>query len=52
MKERHIDDQIIQAAKQPEDRAKVNGLCRGFGMSTGTFFNSRSKYAGADVNEA
>ena len=32
--------------------AKVGDLCRDLGVSTGTFYNWRSKYAGLEVNEA
>ena len=32
--------------------AKVDDLCRKLGISSGTFYNWRSKYAGLEVNEA
>ncbi len=32
--------------------SKVDDICREMGISTGTFYNWRSKYAGLEVNEA
>jgi putative transposase len=32
--------------------AKVEDICRELGISNGTFYNWRSKYAGLEVNEA
>ena len=31
---------------------KVDDLCRDLGISSGTFYNWRSKYAGLEVSEA
>lgn len=52
MKKRYSDEQIIKAIKRHEAGAKVGDLCRELGISTGTFYNWRSKYAGLEVNEA
>jgi len=52
MKKRYSEEQIITAIKQHEAGAKVGDLCRDLGVSTGTFYNWRSKYAGLEVNEA
>jgi putative transposase len=52
MKKRYSEEQIIRAIKQHEAGAKVGDLCRELGVSTGTFYNWRSKYAGLEVNEA
>lgn len=52
MKKRYSEEQIIRAIKQHEAGAKVDDLCRDLGVSTGTFYNWRSKYAGLEVNEA
>ncbi len=52
MKKRYTEEQIIQAIKQHEAGAKVDDICREMGISTGTFYNWRSKYAGLEVNEA
>jgi len=49
MKKRYTEEQII---KDHEAGAKVDDICRRLGISTGTFYNWRSKYAGMEVNEA
>ena len=51
MKKRYSEEQIIKAIKQHEAGTKVY-ICREFGMSNGTFYNWRSKYAGQEDNEA
>ena len=52
MKKRYTDEQIIRAIKDHEAGAKVDDLCRDLGISNGTFYNWRSKFAGMEVNEA
>lgn len=52
MKKRYSDEQIIKAIKEHEAGAKVEDICRRLGISNGTFYNWRSKYAGMEVNEA
>ncbi len=52
MKKRYTEEQIIKAIKQHEAGSKVEDLCREMGISVGTFYNWRSKYAGLEVNEA
>ena len=52
MKKRYSEEQIIKAIKQHEAGAKVPDICRELGISEGTFYNWRSKYAGMEVNEA
>ena len=52
MKKRYTEEQIIRAIKQHEAGAKVEDLCRELGISNGTFYNWRSRYAGLEVNEA
>ncbi|CAN8139493.1 Insertion element IS407 uncharacterized 10.0 kDa protein [uncultured Thiomicrorhabdus sp.] len=52
MKKRFTEEQIIRAIKQHEAGAKVDAICREMGISNGTFYNWRSKYAGLEVNEA
>jgi len=51
-KTRYSEEQIISAIKEHEAGAKVDELCRRLGISSGTFYNWRSKYAGMEVNEA
>lgn len=52
MKKRYTDEQIIKAIKEHEAGAKVEDICRDLGISNGTFYNWRSKFAGMEVNEA
>lgn len=52
MKKRYNEGQIIKAIKQHEAGAKVDDICREMSISSGTFYNWRSKYAGLEVNEA
>lgn len=52
MKKRYSEEQIIRAIKQHESGTKVTDICRELGISDGTFYNWRSKYAGMEVNEA
>ena len=52
MKKRYTEEQIIRAIKRNEAGEKVEDICRGMGISTGTLYNWRSKYAGLEVNEA
>ena len=51
-KKRHSEQQIIKAIKQQEAGTKVEDICRDLGVSSDTFYNWRSKYAGLEVNEA
>jgi len=48
---RYNEEQIIKAIKEHEAGAKVEDICRRMGISNGTFYNWRSKYAGMEVNE-
>jgi len=52
MKKRYTEEQIIKAIKQHKAGAKVDDICREYGISNGTFYNWRSKYAGLEANEA
>jgi len=52
MKKRYSEEQIIGAIKEHESGVKVDDICRNMGISIGTFYNWRSKYAGLEVNEA
>lgn len=48
----YTEEQVIGAIKEHEAGAKVDDLCRKLGISSGTFYNWRSKYASLEVNEA
>jgi putative transposase len=52
MKKRFSEEHIIKAIKQQEAGTKVDEICRQLGISNGTFYNWRNKYAGLEVNEA
>ena len=52
MKKRFSEEHIIKAIKQQEAGTKVDERCRQLGISNGTFYNWRNKYAGLEVNEA
>jgi putative transposase len=51
-KKRYSEEQIIRAIKQHEAGTKVEDICRELGISNGTLYNWRSKYASLEVNEA
>lgn len=51
-KKRYTEEQIIGAIKQHESGIKVEDICRKLSISSGTFYNWRSKYAGLEVSEA
>ena len=44
MKKRYSEEQMIKAIKQHEAGTKVEDICRDLGVSSGTFYNWRSKY--------
>ena len=52
MKRHSTEEQIIKAIKEHESGVKVDDICRSLSISSGTFYNWRSKFAGLEVNEA
>ena len=46
MKKRYAEEQIIKVIKQNEAGAKVDDICRDLVISSATFYNWRSKFAG------
>lgn len=52
MKKRYSEEQIIKSIKEHEAGSKTEDICRQLGISTGRFYNWRSKYGGLEVNEA
>ena len=50
MRKRYTEEQIIKAIKDHETEAKVDDICRKLSISSGTFYNWRSKYAGLEVS--
>ena len=51
-KKRFAEEQIIGALKEHEAGVRVDDICRRINISTGTFYNWRSKYGGLEVDEA
>lgn len=52
MKKRYTQEQVINAIKNYEAGIKVQDLCAQLGISIGTFYNWRSKYARLDAKES
>ena len=50
-KSRFTESQILKIIRQYEAGAKVADLCREHGISTGTFYNWKSKYGGVEASE-
>ena len=48
MKKRCTEEQIIKAIRRHESGVKGDELCRELNMSSGTFYNWRSKSTAAD----
>ena len=49
-KSRFSDSQIMAILKQAQSGVPVADLCREHGMSSGLFYQSRSKYGGMDTS--
>ncbi|KTB49350.1 Transposase [Dehalogenimonas alkenigignens] len=47
----YTEEQIIAVLKEGEAGAKLADLCRKYGMSSATYYNWKSKYAGLSVSE-
>ena len=48
----YTEEQIIGVLKEAETGVKVPDLCRQHGISDGTFYAWKAKYAGLTVSEA
>jgi len=46
---RYTEEQIIAVLKEGEAAAKVADLCRKYGMSEGSYYNWKAKYAGMTI---
>lgn len=50
-KSKFTESQIIGMIRQYEKGVKVANICREHGISQGTFYNWKSKYAGMDSSQ-
>ena len=50
-RKRYTEEQIIAVLNEAEAGAKTGELCRRQGMSEGTFYKWKAKYAGLTLNE-
>ena len=50
-RKRYTEEQIIAVLNEAEAGAKTGELCRRHGMSEGTFYQWKAKYAGLTLNE-
>jgi putative transposase len=51
VRKRYTDEQIIAVLKEVEAGAKVQDVCRKYGMSDVTYYAWKSKYAGLTISE-
>ena len=51
-RKRFTEEQIIGALKEHEAGAKVDELCRRYGISTATFYAWRKKFGGMEASDA
>jgi len=50
-RKKYTEEQIIAVLKEGEVGAKVTDLCRKYGMSDGSYYNWKAKYAGMTVSD-
>jgi putative transposase len=51
VRKRYTEEQIIAVLREGEAGAKVNDLCRKYGMSDATYYNWKARYAGLTISE-
>ena len=51
VRRKYTEEQIISVLKEGEAGASVAELCRKHGMSDGSYYNWKAKYAGLTVSE-
>jgi putative transposase len=49
---RYREEQIIRILKEADAGAKVQDLCRKYGMSDATFYNWKNKFGGMSLPDA
>jgi len=50
-KSKYSDQQIISALKRTEQGVAVKDICRELGISSGTFYQWRSKFGGLEASD-
>jgi putative transposase len=50
-KSKYSDQQIINALKRAEQGVAVKDICRELGISSGTFYQWRSKFGGLEASD-
>ena len=50
-KSKYSDQQIINALKRAEQGVPVKDICRELGISSGTFYQWRSKFGGLEASD-
>ena len=50
-RKKYTEGQIIQVLKEAEAGATVSELCRKYGISDGSYYNWKAKYAGLTVSD-
>lgn len=51
-RKRFSEEQIIGVLREVESGVSTGEVCRKYGISTGTFYNWKSKYGGMEVSDA
>jgi putative transposase len=51
VRKKYSEQQIIAVLREGEAGAKLGDLCRKYGMSEGTYYNWKTKYAGLTISE-
>ena len=51
VRKKYTEEQIIAVLREGEAGAKIGELCRKYGISDGTYYNWKRKYAGMTVSD-
>ena len=51
VRKKYTEGQIIAVLREGEASAKIGELCRKYGISDGTYYNWKRKYAGMTVSD-
>jgi len=51
VRKKYTEEQIIQVLKEGEAGATVSELCRKYGISDGSYYNWKARYAGLTVSD-